>query len=436
MTDVAVCVPRRADGGPRDALWEFCRPFWEHLGWPVFEGESPDGPFNRSAAINDAVRRAGPRDVYVIADTDVVIDPGRAIAGVEAAVETGRLVMPFTTYMALTEAFTAKILAERYDGSWKPGVHLRMTNHVSSVLAVSSELWEQSGGFDDRFVGWGWDDLAFHHACSKFGRPVRLTGSVWHLWHPTAPENTKGGADYRCTPSYVAGCELARRYRHTQDLPAMLAEPRTPDQVVAVVLTTGTRDTLEQTIESFDRQVSGPIGRKVIVVDGKAKPTFDGWETVNVRGGGFGPATAAGIRVAIGSGQPWVFWCEDDFTFNEPVDLTELQAEMDAHPDLVQLSLLRQAWYPHELDAGGIVEANPDAFEQRGRHLRQRDYWTTNPHLTRRLFLAGNEWPKGKWSEAAFTKQILKDPDVAFGVWGDGTPSVTHIGETKAGSGY
>ena len=37
---VTVLVPRRADGGRRDRLWEFCRKWWEaeHPGYELIEG--------------------------------------------------------------------------------------------------------------------------------------------------------------------------------------------------------------------------------------------------------------------------------------------------------------------------------------------------------------------------------------------------------------
>lgn len=434
---VAVVVPRRPDGGRRDLLWAFCRPQWEQFGWPIIESEDLSGPFNRSAAINAGVARSD-AEVILVVDGDVVIEAGQVVAAVERAADSGRLVLAYSEYVALTERFTDRVIAG-FDGDWRPGCEFRMHRHVSSVLALPRHLFDRVGGFDERFVGWGWDDVAFHAACKAAAGVERVPGTVWHLCHPPAVENDPNGGSYRSTPAYVAGAALAQRYCSCdtpEDVERVAGEDRGGDQVVAVVLTTGTRSTLEATIESFDSQVTGPVGRRLIVVDGATRPRFDGWDVVNVRAGGFGAAVAAGTRLAVGSGQPWVFWCEDDFTFNRPVDLRELQAEMDAYPDLAQLSLMRQAWYPHELAAGGVVEAKPAAFTARGRHLRQRDYWTTNPHLTRRLFLAANEWPQGRWSEATFAQQVFEDAEVAAGVWGDGTPWVTHIGVEKAGTGY
>ena len=56
-----ILVPYRSDGDRRDQLWDFTRNWLQrhHPDYPIYLGPSPDGPFNRSAAINQAARDAG-----------------------------------------------------------------------------------------------------------------------------------------------------------------------------------------------------------------------------------------------------------------------------------------------------------------------------------------------------------------------------------------
>jgi len=106
--------------------------------------------------------------------------------------------------------------------------------------------------------------------------------------------------------------------------------------------------------------------------------------------------------------------------------------------DLVQLSLLRQAWFEHELEAGGVIEADPDAFRQRDGYIEHRAYWTMNPMLTRRSTLAQQSWPRGADSERRFGNMLFRDRKVRAGILGEieDPPRVEHIGLERAGIGY
>ena len=420
--NVAIIVPRRPDGGRRDQLWTFCREWYEALGWRIFEGAGPSGPFNRGAALNEAADRAldagqsnrRPVDVLVVLDGDVLVPRPLLVEAVERANETGKLVTPYDRYAALNSEMTDRAMDE-YRGDWSRGVELWMDNHVSSVLAVPVSLWRDVHGFDERIQGWGWDDLAFWSACSGMGgTPERLHGIVWHLWHPKVGENTQGSGVYRSTPDYLAGQALCARYESAADHPVkmgkIMAERNgaTANDAVVTVLTTGTRGYLADTVASIDEMVSGPIARKLLIVDGAVHPEFEGWDVVNISAGGYRQAMAGVYHHAMGSGQPWVFHSEDDFTFNRPVDLRAMQVEMDAFPDLAQLSLLRQSWFEPEIEAGGILEMHGrEQFEPRGLHLRHAAYWTTNPHLIRRSLMARYPWPQKRWSESAYGQAVF-----------------------------
>lgn len=182
------------------------------FGTPV-EGVHEGGVFNRSAAINAAAARTPNFDVAVIADADSIVDPVMLHMAAVRAESEQRLVIAFTRFAHLTRAMSERIMGG-YDGSWEHGVDWALEGTCSSMLAIARPLWEATGGFDERFQGWGWEDVAFCHACSTFGGGItRLPGTLWHLWHPPA----RGDHGHEATST-----ALAHRYRDASgDVEAM-----------------------------------------------------------------------------------------------------------------------------------------------------------------------------------------------------------------------
>jgi hypothetical protein len=208
-----ILVPRRDDNGPRDELWSWCRAWWEreqsHM--PIIEGYHTEGLFNRSAAVNRAAGLAGEWDVAVIIDADVICDAERVKQAVELAHRTGKMVLPHDARKDLNPAGSIQVRAG-YAGRWDRFVrHVYSTANghpsVSSVVVVPRRLWDEIGGFDESFRGWGYEDTAFAAAAETFGGIVRMPGEVWHLWHPTATEGKRG------TESWSRNSAKGQRYR-------------------------------------------------------------------------------------------------------------------------------------------------------------------------------------------------------------------------------
>lgn len=212
-------VPWRADGGHRERLWDWCGTHWSRSlpDIPIVQGNSPDGPFNRSAAINDAAR--GEWDVGVVLDADVIADPAQVRQAMRIASDTGRVTLPYTLFVGLNASMTTKILAGRGQGvsrSWDRGARFRSTIHESSIVCIPRTLWDEVGGFDERFVGWGQEDVAFIQACRILGGEIeRVPGVVYHLWHPKSPERHTRRVEY------VKNQELGQRYRMATTREAM-----------------------------------------------------------------------------------------------------------------------------------------------------------------------------------------------------------------------
>lgn len=189
--NVVILAPWRTDNGHRARLWAHCRALWqERHGWPIYEGASPDGPFNRSAAINDAAAAAGEWDVALIIDTDVICAPDSITAAVELAYRCDQMVVAHDERVMLNRRGTDKVLSG-FAGSWRERsmVERVWLDSVSCAVAVSRTLWDAAGPFDERFVGWGREDTAFRIACEVETGPIlKVCGETFHLWHPVATE--------------------------------------------------------------------------------------------------------------------------------------------------------------------------------------------------------------------------------------------------------
>lgn len=230
MSRTVLLVPRRADGSVRDRLWAFCQAQWrkDHPDFDIFEGhhEATEGPFNRSAAINRAAKAAGEFDTAVIIDSDVLIDAAQVRAGLALAQNFDRVIIPFREYHSLTQHGTSRILSG-WKGDYRTVSTARHLDSVSCVVMVPRVLWDTVGGFDERFIDWGWEDRAFAWATDAIAGHLRLNGALWHLWHPIAPGRNHLAAQYKVNTG------LAAQYRHaaSTDWDAMmrvLAQPGGP----------------------------------------------------------------------------------------------------------------------------------------------------------------------------------------------------------------
>ena len=212
MKTVAL-IPFRADLGHRDRLWHHLQTnYWAHLPYPIIVGHHDDGPFNRSTAVNTAARAAGDWDVAIIADSDTWVPIRQLTEAVRLAGTGNRLVSALTAVAELDGRCTAQILSGELD-FLNLGVECVRSAELatqSSMIAVPRNLWDSIGGFDEKFAGWGGEDNAFWRAATILGgRPHRVEGYAFHLWHQPAIAT----ADRSNDPAYRQNLARWNRYR-------------------------------------------------------------------------------------------------------------------------------------------------------------------------------------------------------------------------------
>lgn len=236
-------VPRRSDGGHRDRLWAYCRARWERY-FPdieVVEGHHDEGSFNRSAAINRAAADAGDWDLGIVIDSDVMLSVSQVRAAIDRAAGTGRVTWGHRRWRGFAESWTERWVRERKDfgpdlDRDEMDLYVERTNPLSwsCFIVIPRAVFDDMGGFDERFRGWGFEDLAFQSVVAGLFGFERVEGDVVHLWHPRSDERILLGRS-RSTASddYIRNGLLGRRYMlalrrdhdgHDRDRPASEVE--------------------------------------------------------------------------------------------------------------------------------------------------------------------------------------------------------------------
>lgn len=247
--DVSVVVPRRPDGGPRDASWQWLRRRYETL-WPDWEivVHDVEGEWNKPTVLNEAVAKTSGR-VLVVTDSDILLPAGQTMQAVHAAHVHG-WVMPHATTVRLSERQTGRILQSDPAGWPDPDrddVQARPYKATpgGGIFMLTRTAWDDVGGFDSTFRGWGLEDDAWGLAADTLlPDPLRMPGDLWHLWHPPGPrsKHPQMPANRRRLAAYrqVAGdrhgmWQLTRHGRSTMSEPsAQLAYVSRKGQTVKV----------------------------------------------------------------------------------------------------------------------------------------------------------------------------------------------------------
>lgn len=164
--------------------------------------------------------RSGPPDILILAGADSFVPPSQLREAVRLAAETPGYVRAFTTYRRLTrDASLAAMTWPELLAS--DGVEWQSDTAASpGVGAISREAWEKTGGYDPKFTGWGYEDMAWglvHE--SMFGPWRSVPGTLTHHWHPT--DTTDQARQREAVNSHLYYDRYLTRAGNTRDLLAL-----------------------------------------------------------------------------------------------------------------------------------------------------------------------------------------------------------------------
>lgn len=185
---------------------------YKTLGWDIYLGDHEGDPFCRSRAINQAASDAlavKDYDVLLIADSDVLIpDTNQLLNVAQTSLNMDCYTVAFSRLLVLDRKGTE---IRRDGGLVSPeGPHVIETLALiwGSAFGISRTLWDRTGGFDERCIGYGSEDLAFLPVANTLGGnpKQRVYGDAWHLAHPENEERDHYADNARIASQY-RGCD-------------------------------------------------------------------------------------------------------------------------------------------------------------------------------------------------------------------------------------
>lgn len=192
-----------------------------HPRWPIVIGSSSP-VWSKGAAVAAGIDQlTTDPDVFVIADADSFVIEPRILADAVTLVERGFVdwVTPHQFVYRLKPDETDRVLA---------GAKPRIGHTIRSpyegpigggITVVSRSAFDTVNGIDQRFLGWGGEDIAFGYALETLCPPGRrLTGALVHLWHPHPAPNLRGSPESEVlVAAYTDARGLRRRMRAMVD---------------------------------------------------------------------------------------------------------------------------------------------------------------------------------------------------------------------------
>lgn len=225
----SVLIAWRDTDGSRTDVWELLQAkFAAELPEAEVIVGTDDGedPFHKTLALNRAASEAT-TDVFLLGDADTWVDPERIRQAVaEVRDNPGQWVRPWNVKLKMNTSATHHVigLGETWDGTidhrpfGRPEDQKRYRHAPPFVL--HRDAWDAVGGMDERFRGWGQEDLAICLALERLvGAQRSYAGFALHLWHPRLGRS--GNDRWAGQDDQSANIALAHEYRRARTPEAM-----------------------------------------------------------------------------------------------------------------------------------------------------------------------------------------------------------------------
>ena len=173
--------------------------------WPdlVYVFVENPGLFNKSWGLNIAASHAT-CDRLIFADSDMLIE-AVALDEISRQMDNGAdAINPYNVLIDLSPQESLQLLAQQnhlqIHRSQEQLNRESMGQHppfCGGVFAITRKLYALTGGFDERFEGWGGEDDAMSKRVAHFAlKTVTLNLVAYHLWHKPSEHDTNPSSHY------------------------------------------------------------------------------------------------------------------------------------------------------------------------------------------------------------------------------------------------
>lgn len=138
-------------------------------------------PWSPGAARNNGRRRVR-APVVCFVDADTITPPEQIRTAIRLAAAAPGLVYGYDLYLRIGQRSTERMLQSAGTPHW-PTPEREILNAPSfGCAAISTVCFDELGGFDERFLDWGYEDVEFAGRAARW--PIRrVPGVCFHLWH-------------------------------------------------------------------------------------------------------------------------------------------------------------------------------------------------------------------------------------------------------------
>jgi predicted glycosyltransferase involved in capsule biosynthesis len=206
---ISILIPFQTKNHRRKKVFDWLLTYWKHE-LPEAEiiiGHSRSKPFCKTEALNNAAEIATGK-VLVILDADAYL-PGRIIERCADRIleekENHLWYVPYRHLYRLNKEITEKIIESNPKNPLRlpsppPKEYLDDDGQKSTyghrygamIMIFPREALEVIGCFDERFKGWGGEDIALLRALDTlYGKHKTTHNDILHLWHPFIGANYK-----------------------------------------------------------------------------------------------------------------------------------------------------------------------------------------------------------------------------------------------------
>jgi glycosyltransferase involved in cell wall biosynthesis len=195
-------IPFKTDNPHRREVFRWLLKYWKNElpDAEIIVGHSRGKPFCKTEALNNAAEKATGK-ILVIVDADAYL-PGEVINYCADRIleeeENHLWYVPYRHLYRLTKEITYKIIQSDPKDPLRlpsppPPEYIERNGHLSGyghrygamIMVFPRHALDIIGCFDERFRGWGGEDVALLRALDTlYGKHKTTNNDILHLWHP------------------------------------------------------------------------------------------------------------------------------------------------------------------------------------------------------------------------------------------------------------